>query len=239
MRLVFEKTLKTGVVFLAGAVAYQSVSFASVDTPSQLTPNESVSSAHALGDSLGSSVTQPELGNDWRSRLYIDALASWGISSSAVPSASGGNTLSQVGLGGTLGWRIDRKLWVGVTSDFRSAGMSADLLSTVSEVEGARLNLASPTVGVYLGSSLLKAEVSLFGDYRFSTLGKDALSYRLSAPRGLRMTYLYPMIDRLHAGVQGEVTSWGEKTDRGEQNPERLLQREVLWQASLTAAWVF
>jgi hypothetical protein len=126
-----------------------------------------------------------------------------------------------------------------LSTDFRSAGLSADILSTVSEVEGARFNIAAPTVGVYLGESILKAEVSLLGDYRFSRQGQNSEAYRLSSPRGLRMTYLYPMVDRFHAGVQGEVTSWGEKTEAGEVVAERLMQRQVLWQASLTAAWVF
>ena len=183
--------------------------------------------------------SESTLGTSWRVRLYLDALASWGISSSAIPTTSGGGTLSQVGLGGTVGWKVDRRLWVGLSTDFRSAGLSAGLLSTVSEVEGARFNIASPTVGLYLGESLLKAELSLLGDYRFSRQGEDSIAYRLSSPRGLRMTYLYPMVDRLHAGIQGEVTSWGEKTEEGRAFPERLLQRQVLWQASLTAAWVF
>jgi hypothetical protein len=51
------------------------------------------------------------------------------------------------------------------------------------------------------------------------------------------MTYLHPMVGRFHAGMQGEVTSWGERETRT--SLERLMQREILWQASLTAAWVF
>jgi hypothetical protein len=86
------------------------------------------------------------------------------------------------------------------------------------------------------GDSWIKAEVILSGAYRFArSNGTDA--FTLSAPRGLRMTFLHPMVERFHAGIQGEVTSWGEK--HAVAQVERLLQREVLWQTSLTAAWVF
>lgn len=214
------------------------------------------SAAHASLDAAQSSVVQVPEGvhlsatssdptldaqesQDWKKRFYFDASASWGIANSALPSANGGTTLSQVGLGGSLGWKLDRLLWIGLSSDFRSAGLSADLLSAVSEVEGARLNLASPTIGLMWGESLIKAEVALFGDYRFSTTGALPTSYTLRSPRGLRMTFLHPMVEHLHAGIQGEVTSWGERALADGGASERLLQREVLWQASLTAAWVF
>jgi len=229
------KHAKLGTLFLM--VSF--IGFSGLDSVQAALENQSNIPAQRSEVTAESIVKPSELGSSWRDRLYLDALASWGISSSALPAANGGATISQVGLGGTVGWKVDRLLWVGLSTDFRSAGLSADLLSTVSEVEGARVNIAAPTVGVYLGESILKAEVSLLGDYRFSRQGQNAEAYRLSSPRGLRMTYLYPMVDRFHAGVQGEVTSWGEKTEAGQLVAERLMQRQVLWQASLTAAWVF
>ena len=172
----------------------------------------------------------------WRERLHVDAMASWGLANTALALNNGGTTVSQMGLGVTAGWKIDPGVWVGLSTDYRSAGLSADLLSTVSEVEGTRWNYASPAVGMAWGDSWIKAEVILSGAYRFARAnGSDA--FTLGAPRGLRMTFLHPMVERFHAGIQGEVTSWGEKQTAA--GVERLLQREVLWQASLTAAWVF
>jgi hypothetical protein len=189
------------------------------------------------GTSAPQATQEPDWGEvSWREKLHLDATASWGLSNSAIALDNGSKTLSQLGMGVTVGWKIDPGIWVGVSSDFRSAGLSADLLSAVSEVEGSRWNYLSPAVGLAWGQSLLKADVILTGAYQFAR-SDGSESFSLRSPRGLRMTYLHPMVGRFHAGMQGEVTSWGERETRT--SLERLMQREILWQASLTAAWVF
>jgi hypothetical protein len=162
---------------------------------------------------------------DARADLYLDLTGSAGVSAPLVDANSPRPFLGIYSGGATLGYRLfGHHLLLGAESHYRVIAQYSDVNTMAGNMKGSRWDLASPVVGIGIGSLLIKIDAQLLGDLALSTPAADGSSIAYSGPQGVRVELLYRtehhfLLGFFYEGVsfrtQKDVTH-GMSTDLGD-----------------------
>ena len=124
--------------------------------------------------------------------LYVDLIGSWGYASRSVSGTDEAPLLFTWTVGTTVLWDINNSVALGISHDARIINQHSDVVLSVGNSRGTRYNFLSPTIGLFLGSFTLKADVQYFGSYSLSNVTQSGSELEFGSPIGgrLRVSYL-------------------------------------------------
>ena len=142
--------------------------------------------------------------------LHLDLHASAGYGKAAVESESESPTMTQYGVGTTIGWNFFA-LYGGVSADYYMVNQLTKPNDTFGNRKGKRTNLLSPTVGVRMANLHLKFDYQFMGKYDLdkTTTGGEKITYE--SPKGMRGYLGYKYSPMLELGAFYETVSYEEE----------------------------
>lgn len=163
--------------------------------------------------------------------IYGDLDLFGGYTGTTVSAGATAPTLLQAGAGATLGLNFSDFIF-GLSSDYRFINQYSTPTSDVGNRHGTRWNIASPTLGVMLGSFLLKADFQFLGNYNLGALASDGGTISCTNPMGYRVVLAYDFFSPVYIGAFYESVSFSNQNDSVSGNTT-LSPTLQLWQAGL------
>ncbi|HTL10866.1 MAG TPA: hypothetical protein VL588_00160 [Bdellovibrionota bacterium] len=173
----------------------------------------------------------------FKEHLHLQMNGTLGYVGTEVSSGSTVPSLLAFEIGAVGAYRFKGEWFAGLTTDFRFVNQYSHVDPTVGNRRGTRWSILSPTFGTKLGRLLLMLNIQFLGDYNLGNKTAGGLSVSYNNPFGGRLTGLFPVHEKIHAGMEVEYVGFAQQTT----GPSHLslTKKFNMWDVGLTVAYVF